>query len=129
MELNIEEIYDDTNKDNINNNDNIELLDDLHKVINSNNHIVNHVEDMTTSQILNYRLNYNITELTKICQYYKTHKKVKFNKYSKETMIHELVAFENDLSNTDIVERRQLLWFFINELKNDMHMKKYVIWS
>lgn len=135
MELNIEEIYDDTNNDDvasidtINNIDNInkEVLANLNNIVNNNS--VNHVEDEKVSQLLNYRLNYTVKELTKICEYYKTYKQLKINKYSKETMIHEIVAFENDLSNKDLVERRQLLWFCINELKNDKHMKKYVIWG
>jgi len=128
MQLNIEEITDDVdiNTDDANNDIN---NDAYFSIDHFNNNSVNHVEDEKVSQLLNYRLNYTLKELTKICEYYKTYKQLKINKYNKETMIHEIVAFESDLSNKEIVERRQLLWFCVNELKNDKHMKKYVIWG
>ena len=46
----------------------------------------------------------------------------------KEQIIEYLVTFESDSANTDIVFRRQNMWFYINELKNDKFMKKFVLW-
>ena len=43
-------------------------------------------------------------------------------------IIEILVSFESDLNNSDIVFKRQNMWFFINELKNDKFMKKYLLW-
>jgi hypothetical protein len=43
-------------------------------------------------------------------------------------MIDILVNFERNPINTDIVFKRQNMWFYINELKNDKFMKKFVLW-
>jgi len=133
MQLNIEEINDNINSDDINNNDtnnnNIFFnIDNCNILTNIENYIENS-DDEKVSQIINYRLNYTVKDLTKICEYYKIDKLVKSNKYNKEDTIQYIVSFENNYSNKEIVERRQLLWFCINELKNDKYMKKYVIWA
>jgi len=132
MQLIIEEINDDINSDDINNNNtnnnNIFFnIDNCNILTNIENYVENS-DDEIVSQIINYRLNYTVKELTKICEYYKIDKLVKTNKYNKEDIIQHIVSFESNYSNKEIVERRQLLWFCINELKNDKYMKKYVIW-
>lgn len=37
-----------------------------------------------------------------------------------------LVDFEASEENCEIVTKRQLLWYYVNELKNDSFMKKYI---
>jgi hypothetical protein len=39
-----------------------------------------------------------------------------------------LVDFESNPLNNTIVLRRQEMWRYINILKNDKFMKKYVLW-
>jgi len=139
MQLNIQEINDDINNNDanndINNNDtnnnddtngsnNIYFIDKFNILTTSENYVEN-IDDEILSQLINYKLNYTVKDLTKICEYYKI---AKTNKNNKEDIIHNIVAFESNYSNKEIVERRQLLWFFMNELKNDKHMKKYIIW-
>ena len=41
----------------------------------------------------------------------------------------ELVDYELDPVNAVNVEKRRNMWFFINELKNDKFMKKFVLWQ
>ena len=77
---------------------------------------------------MNYNENYNIKELLLICDYYGFAKKLKYYKYKKEEIIKILVTFELNPQNNDIVNKRQNMWFYINELKNDKFMKKYVLW-
>jgi hypothetical protein len=36
--------------------------------------------------------------------------------------------FENNPENGAQVYRRKQLWYYINELKNDKFMKKFVLW-
>ena len=50
------------------------------------------------------------------------------SRINKEQIIDYLVAFETDTANADIVFRRQNMWFYINELKKDKFMKKFVLW-
>jgi hypothetical protein len=85
-------------------------------------------DELTVPQIINYNENFTVKELLLICEYYGFAKDVKSNKFNKEEIIHFLVDFEKNHNNSDIVFRRQNMWFYINELKNDKFMKKYVLW-
>lgn len=84
--------------------------------------------DLTIPQMINYNENYTLKELLTICEYYGFAKELKNNKYNKELIIDFLVTFESDINNSDIVFKRQNMWFYINELKNDKFMKKFVLW-
>jgi hypothetical protein len=90
-----------------------------------NNQILN---DDLLPQIINYHENFTIKELFVICEYYGLAKELKSNKCNKEQIINFLVVFETNPNNSAIVFRRQNMWFYINELKNDKFMKKYVLW-
>lgn len=78
--------------------------------------------------IINYNENYTVKELLLICEYYGFAKEMKINKFNKEQIIEFLISFEMDSKNNDIVSKRQNLWFYINELKNDKFMKKFIFW-
>lgn len=79
------------------------------------------------SKLIDYTLNYKLKELHLICEYYNILKEVKQNKYNKEQIIDIIVAFENNIDNSEIVYRRLNMWFYINELKNDKFMKKFIL--
>lgn len=85
-------------------------------------------DDLVLTQMINYRENFTVKELLLICDYYGFAKELKNNKCNKEQIIEILISFEADLNNSDIVFKRQNMWFYINELKNDKFMKKYVLW-
>jgi len=85
-------------------------------------------EDLKLPQLINYQENFTIKELLLICEYYGFAKELKTKKYNKEEIIHFLVEYELDPLNSDIVYRRQNMWFYMNELKNDKFMKKYLLW-
>ena len=77
--------------------------------------------------IFNYQDNFTVKELLLICEYYGIVKEFKLNKCTKEKIIYFLVDFESNSKNFEIVCKRQNLWFYINEIKNDKFMKKYVL--
>ena len=77
---------------------------------------------------VDYKLNYTVKELLLICEYYGLAKELKIQKCCKDIIIHVLVDFESDPLNNTIVLRRQEMWRYINILKNDKFMKKYVLW-
>ena len=89
----------------------------------------NEMENIRTPLTLNYAENYTVKELLLICEYYGFAKEIKANKLGKDLLIQCLVDYEMDPLNTVIVEKRRNMWFFINELKNDKFMKKYVLWQ
>jgi hypothetical protein len=111
-------IIDDSNCNNNN--------DDLFKILNE-------IEENMLNQdmlpyLINYNENYTVKELLLICDYYGIMKEFKLNKCNKEQIIDILVNFEANPLNSDITSKRKNMWFYINELKNDKFMKKYVLW-
>jgi hypothetical protein len=84
-------------------------------------------EDLMVPNIIHYHENFTIKELLLICDYYGISKEIKLNKCKKDIIIQILVDFETNYENRDIVSKRQNLWFYINELKNDKFMKKYIL--
>jgi len=127
----------DDNKDNEENNlviDNLEI-DNLSDLLNEiNNHdFVNQMNNFSDEEIFEvmcyeYKINCTVKELLLICDYYGIAKEMKSNKYNKEEIINVLVQFENNPINNDIFLRRQSMWYYIDKLKNDKFMKKYVLW-
>ena len=107
----------------IDNNDYLNLLDDFENQTNGLTH-----EEIIESMTIEYKLKYTVKELLLICDYYGIAKEIKVNKCCKEIIIIHLVDFENNALNSDIVTKRREMWRYINILKNDKFMKKYVIW-
>ena len=84
-------------------------------------------EDEMMSKMVNYNLNYLAKDLLVICDYYGISKNLKASKANKEQIIETLVFFENNPENQEIVLRRNTLWFYMNELKNDRFMRKFIM--
>ena len=85
-------------------------------------------DNMLFNKMIEYNENYTVKELLLMCDYYGFAKELKLHKYNKLQIIEFMTNFEADLSNNDIVHKRKTLWFYIDELKNDKFMKKYVLW-
>jgi hypothetical protein len=73
-------------------------------------------------------MQYTIKDLIKICDYYGISKDIRTNKLKKEDIIYFLLDFEGNILNREIVCKRKQMWYFIDELKNDKFMKKFIIW-
>ena len=113
-----------TQDDNINNNQ--KEVFDMNKLLEELN--ASNKNTLTFQICKEYNDNYTVKELLLICDYYSISKELKLFKCNKEKIIQSLVEFETFQSNNDIVLKRKQLWFYINELKNDKIMKKFVIW-
>ena len=85
-------------------------------------------DSLVVSKMINYQENFTVKELLIICDYYGLSKELKQSKCNKEQIIEILVSFESDPNNSDIIFKRQNMWFYMNELKNDKFMKKFLIW-
>jgi hypothetical protein len=120
-EVEEEEVKDENKKVDIS-----ELIKKMEDIENSE--FESEVENIKVSQIIDYQMNYTIKQLILICDYYGMLKQVKYNKCNKDEIIFLLVDFENDINNEDIVSTRKNMWFYMNELKNNKFMKKYVLW-
>ena len=117
------------NKDEENNINLIGLLDEINNEFDFT-HQMNNLsnEEIFEAMSYEYKINYTVKELLLICDYYGIAKEMKSNKYNKEEIINVLVQFENNPINNDIFLRRQSMWYYIDKLKNDKFMKKYVLW-
>jgi hypothetical protein len=112
---------------NTDSNKNIEEID-INELLIQINSETGYNDDIILPQIVHYNENYTVKELIVICDYYGFSKEIKTNKCNKEQIIEILVNFENDNANNEIVFKRQTLWFYINELKEDKFMKKFILW-
>jgi len=80
-------------------------------------------------QLIHYDLNYTVKQLLLICEYYGISKDLKNNKCNKTDILNTLIIYENNVENTEKVNKRKILWHYMNELKNDKFMKKFVLWN
>lgn len=123
--------YNDINNDNNENElENIlkEIDDFSYSEIDYNNENGLYSSSVLIAKSIDYDTNYNVKQLLSICEYYGLSKEVKMNKFKKPELIFFLLDFEENVENTLIVYKRKQLWYFIEELKNDKFMKKYILW-
>ena len=71
-----------------------------------------------------YEMNFNVKQLLMISEYYGLKNVKKANKLA---IIYAIIEFENKVENQEIVSRRKLLWIYMDELKKDKFMKKYIL--
>jgi len=83
------------------------------------------VDDEIFVDMKHYDMNYNIKQLQVICEYYGLQKT---NKMKKQELIDQIILYEHNYENIDLVMKRKELWYYIGELKNDKFMKKFVLW-
>ena len=128
--------------DNNNSNENVFFSLDESDQSENSNEIPNFLDDFDFSNEINdlnnegiievisvdYKINYTVKELLLMCEYYGIAKELKKNKSNKDVIIFDLVSFENNPLNNEIVLRRQGMWYYMSKLKNDNFMKKYIIW-
>ena len=75
------------------------------------------------AQELHYNENFTVKQLNKIAEYYEISKRKK----KKCELIEEIVLFENNPENHEIVSRRVMLWEYIEEIKKDKYLSKFLI--
>lgn len=83
-------------------------------------------EDYIMSELKNYDMKHTVKQLLLICEYYGLTKMTKNMK--KQDIIVLLILFEKDIENIEIVIKRKEIWEFLNNLKMDKIMKKFIIW-
>jgi hypothetical protein len=86
-------------------------------------------ENLMFVEMKDYDLNYSVKQLLLICEYYNISKgAMRLNKMKKQDIIEQIILFEHDSENFDAVQKRKQMWFYINELREDKFMKKYILW-
>ena len=82
------------------------------------------MDDYMANEI-NYSTNYTRKELDRIADYYEISKRKK----RKEDIIQDIVIFEQDPDNIEVVFRRKKLWSYIEEIKDDKYLRKFLIFN
>ena len=118
-------------KEDKNQNNNINISDELNNILNEleNKKISNSLK-LTNDNLMEYvqyKLVYKLKDLHLICEYYNILKEVKSNKCNKDEIINIILEFENNINNINIINKRKNMWFYINEIKNDKLLKKYLL--
>jgi len=139
---NITYYFDDINLDETDNNADTDTDTELAILLNefeqlaTNNSSILYEEDDILSEMKNYELNYTIKQLLFICDYYGLTKQAKNSEYygtnartmKKNDIISLIVMFEKNIDNIEVVMKRKEFWFYLDTLKADKIMKKFVIW-
>lgn len=73
-----------------------------------------------------YEMNHNKSQLNKIAEYYSINSDKEREKYR---IIEDIVSFENNTDNIEIVFQRNKLWSYIQEIKADVYLSKYLIFD
>ena len=83
-----------------------------------------HYDDYMANEI-NYSTNYTRKEMDRIADYYEISKRKK----KKDEIIQDIVIFEQDPENMEVVYRRKRLWAYIKEIGDDKYLKKFLIFN
>ena len=86
-------------------------------------------EDNLCANFIHYDINCTVKQLLQICEYYGISKDLRTNKCNKSDILNTLIIYESNIENLEKVNKRKCLWHYINELKKDKFMKKYVLWN
>ena len=108
---------------------NMEYSNNLEELLNEFENIEynDEMSDMYIS-IDHYDKNYTVKQLHQIYDYYiECGMKLEKGKKKKSDLICEIVLFEENAENIEIVLKRKELWFYIEELKRDKFMKKFIL--
>ena len=87
---------------------------------------LNLIDDRNADLMNFYNDNYNVKELLKVCEYYGIIKEA--HKCKKLGLIYNILLFENNDMNYDVVLKRKQMWYYMNELKQDKFMKRHILW-
>uniref|UniRef100_A0A6C0KXB9 Uncharacterized protein n=1 Tax=viral metagenome TaxID=1070528 RepID=A0A6C0KXB9_9ZZZZ len=89
----------------------------------TSNNVMDHSE--LYAEISNYDINFSIKQLTMICEYYGIRNLIKGKK--KTDVIENIMIYENNPDNIIMVLKRKQLWYYMDEIKSDKFLKKYII--
>ncbi len=84
-------------------------------------------DDNLMAEIINYETNYTVKQILSICEYYGLLKEVRG--FKKGDLITHVLLFENCDYNNSIVLKRKEMWYYMDQLKDDDKMKKYIMWK
>jgi hypothetical protein len=104
-------------------NDNVVTYEDLVKEVDLMEMTSSVAMDDYIALEIDYQTNYIKKELERIADYYGISKRKK----RKDQLVEEIVIFEKDPENIELVYRRKRLWSCIEEIRGDKYLIKFLI--
>jgi hypothetical protein len=104
-------------------NDNVVTYEDLVKEVDLMEMTSSVAMDDYIALEIDYQTNYIKKELERIADYYGISKRKK----RKDQLVEEIVIFEKDPENIELVYRRKRLWSCIEEIRGDKYLSKFLI--
>jgi hypothetical protein len=83
------------------------------------------ISDNYYAEELNYTENFIKKDLSRIADYYSISKRKK----KKYQLVQDILLFEKDLKNINLVTRRKTLWGYLQELKEDKYLKQFITFN
>ena len=81
------------------------------------------VVDSTIAMEMDYSINYTLPMLHHICGFYN----LSYSRVKKNDLVALLVEFEQNSENMNMVQERKRLWYYMQELKANKYLSKYII--
>jgi len=106
------------NTKNVSYSDLINIVDYLEKNIEPN------MDDFVAYEV-HYHTNYIKPQLEKIVEYYGLSKRKK----KKDDLVQDIIIFEMEPNNIEVVYRRKKLWAYMKEIKEDSFLSKFLIFN
>jgi hypothetical protein len=105
-----------------------DMMAEFEQIENENEHFDQDFENMYQSDVLfakmnNYEINFTVRQLQNVCDYYN----ISCKKMKKAELIAAIVDFENNPDNCLIVMKRQKMWYYVETLRQDPFMKKFIV--
>ena len=72
---------------------------------------------------INYQTNFTKKELQRSADYYEISKRKK----KKAELVTDIVLYEKDPENFPIIHQRKKLWSYVQEIKEDKYLSKFLI--
>ena len=101
-----------------------DLLTEVNLLHEKNEIDANNINNDLIALEIDYQTNYTKKDLDKIAEYYGLNKRKK-----KLDLVEEIVQFENDIQNIELVYKRKKMWNYINEIKSDKYLSRYLIFD
>uniref|UniRef100_A0A6C0FAC8 Uncharacterized protein n=1 Tax=viral metagenome TaxID=1070528 RepID=A0A6C0FAC8_9ZZZZ len=106
-----------------------ETKNELDTIDSVGEHLFLQDDDLIVNKTIKYSA-YTVKQLLLICEYYGIHKEIKYNKLKKDGIIEQIIWYEMQIDNTDVVNTRITLWRYMNEIKQDPILGKFIpSWS
>ncbi len=80
-------------------------------------------DDINIALNIHYNENFLKKDLIMIAEYYE----ISIRKKRKTQLIKDIIDFETNEDNIFLVERRKQLWEYIEEIRNDRYLSKFLI--